>query len=490
MILLALIVVTLAGGIAAWLLEGVGPRAPRWACLVALAVDAALVVHLASAGGDTGGPWTVELQRAWIPRFGVSLHLAADGLSLLLLALTVLLGVAAVAASWTEVGDSIGLFHFNLMAVLAGVMGVFTAVDLFLFAVFWEVMLVPMALLIALWGHENRQRAAVKFFIFTQAGGLLMLLSIIGLGLEHLRLTGTPSFDLADLVGMPLSPQTALWLMLGFAAAFAVKLPVVPIHTWLPDAHTEAPTAGSMILAGLLLKTGGYGFLRFVLPLFPGPARAVAPIAMALGVAGILYGGLLAFAQSDLKRLVAYTSVSHLGFVLVGAFSGNALALQGAMLQMICHGLGTGALFLIAGALQERVHTRDMDRMGGLWAAAPRMGGFALLFAMAALGLPGLGNFLAEFLVLLGVAHVSLPLAIIASFGFVVAAVYGLWLVQRTFHGPLRAPARISDLGMREAAVLAGMAIVLLWLGVAPQPVLATASAPLARIAATVAAGR
>src|SRR6185437_9463800 len=239
---------------------------------------------------------------------------------------------------------------------------------------FWELMLVPMYFLIGIWGHERRTYAAIKFFIFTQASGLFMLLAILGLWSLHHRATGEYTFDYLALLGTTMARTSGRWLMLGFVIAFFVKLPAVPLHTWLPDAHTEAPTAGSVILAGLLLKTGAYGLLRFVVPLFPDAASELAPIALIIGVVGILYGALLAFAQSDLKRLVAYTSVSHLGFVLVGIFSGSVLALQGAVLQIVCHGLSKGALFMLAGSLQERLHTRELAQMGGLWSAVPKMG--------------------------------------------------------------------------------------------------------------------
>jgi NADH-quinone oxidoreductase subunit M len=267
----------------------------------------------------------------------------------------------------------------------------------------------------------------------------------------------------------------AMWLMLGFFAAFAVKLPVVPFHTWLPDAHTEAPTAGSVILAGLLLKTGAYGLLRFTVPLFPDAAQAFAPVAMGLGVIGILYGGVLAFAQTDLKRLVAYSSVSHLGFVLLGIFAWNALALEGAVMQMLAHGVTTGALFILVGALQERLHTRDMRRMGGLWTTLPRFGAFGLFFAIASLGLPGLGNFVGEFLVLLGTYRVSIPMTALASLGLVVATIYSLALVQQPFHGQAREQWNVQDLSSRSLAVLGILIAVQVWLGLYPVPVLETA---------------
>ena len=272
-----------------------------------------------------------------------------------------------------------------------------------------------------------------------------------------------------------MGPSTAMWLMLGFFAAFAVKLPAVPFHTWLPDAHTEAPTAGSVILAGLLLKTGAYGLLRFAIPLFPEAARTFAPVAMGLGVVSILYGAILAFAQTDLKRLVAYTSVSHLGFVLLGVFAWNELALQGAVMQMICHGLSTGALFILVGALQERIHTRDIRRMGGLWSVMPKMGAVGLFFAMASLGLPGLGNFVGEFLVLVGSYQVSVPMTVLATLGLVAATVYSLSLVQRTFHGENREGWAAPDLSARDLAIFGVMIVLLVWLGLYPQPVLSTA---------------
>ena len=273
-------------------------------------------------------------------------------------------------------------------------------------------------------------------------------------------------------MGTTLASGTAFFLLLGFLVAFLVKLPAVPFHTWLPDAHTEAPTAGSVILAGLLLKTGGYGLLRFAVPLFPGASMQVAPIAMGLGIIGILYGAVLAFAQSDIKRLVAYTSVSHMGFVLLGIFAWNEKSLQGVVIQMLCHGISTGALFILAGALQERVHTREMQRLAGLWSVAPRMGGVWLFFALASLGLPGMGNFVGEFLILLGTYEVSLPMAAFAALGLILSTVYAVWMVQRVFFGANREGWRIPDLEAREVAVMTALIVIILWLGLYPQPCL------------------
>jgi NADH-quinone oxidoreductase subunit M len=479
MILAWLIGVLVAGGMLSWLAGIYWSGSPRWVALGGLIVN--LIISLSLVLPGTGpmvpglnGPWLVDMNVPWIPRFGIQFHLAADGLSLVLILLTHFLGIVAVACSWTEITERTGFFFFNLMWVLAGIIGVFTALDLFLFYFFWELMMVPMFLLIAIWGHENRTYAAIKFFLFTQISGLLMLAAIVGLYFVHGRSTGTYTFDYPALLGTAMPPHTAIWLMLGFLIAFAVKLPAFPVHCWLPDAHTEAPTAGSVILAGLLLKTGAYGMLRFVIPLFPEAAKAFAPTAMLLALIAILYGALLAFSQTDLKRMVAYTSVSHMGFVLLAVFAWNDLALQGAVIQIISHGISTGALFVIVGILQERLHTRDIKRMGGLWAAVPRMGGMAMVFALASLGLPGLGNFVGEFLILIGAYPVNRLLTILAALGLVSATVYSLWIMQKVFHGTDNAKQQIRDLSKRETVTLGAMMVFLVWLGLYPQPVFKT----------------
>lgn len=484
MILLCLIVIPLLAGVLAWAVARWNTSACRWIALIAVLADFVLTLLLWIVNAHHSfTTWFAQADWNWIPEFGIRFHLAVDGLSLLLLMLTFFLGVLSVVASWREITSAVGFFHLNLLWILAGIAGVFLAVNLFLFYFAWELMLVPMYFLIAIWGHENRIYAAVKFFIFTQLSGLLMLIAILALFFLHHNATGVYTFEYQDLLGTAMAPGTEMWLMLGFFIAFAVKLPVIVVHTWLPDAHTEAPTAGSVILAGLLLKTGAYGMLRFVLPLFPHAAQAFAPVAMALGVAGILYGALLAFGQSDLMRLVAYTSVSHLGFVLLGIFVWNDLALQGALMTMICHGISTGALFILVGALQDRIHTREMDQMGGIWSTAPRLSGAALFFALASLGLPGLGDFVGEFLVLLGTYRRSVLLAALATIGVLFATFYALRLVQRAFQGPNTHDWRIHDLVPREGIAMALMIAALLWLGLYPRPVLDTFQPVMARLA-------
>ena len=476
MILVWLIGILLIGGIVAWFGQRWSAQLPRWISLVAIGTDLVLASIIWAGGSSNATPtYLEEVDWTWVPGLGIHFHLALDGLSLLMLILTFLLGIMAVLASWTEIREKVGFFHFNLMWVLAGIVSVFLAMDLFLFYFAWELMLVPMYFLIVIWGHERRVYAAVKFFLFTQASGLLMLIAIIALYFIHHNATGIYTFEYWDLLSTQLSPRAELWIMLGFFGAFAVKLPVVPLHTWLPDAHTEAPTAGSVILAGLLLKTGAYGLIRFVIPLFTDAALQFAPAARWLAVIGIVYGAIMAFSQTDLKRLVAYTSVSHMGFVLLGIFSWNPLALQGAIMTMICHGLSTGALFILVGGLQERLHTRDLSQMGGLWAVVPRLSGAALFFGLASLGLPGLGDFVGEFLVLLGAYKVSIAATVVASLGVLVSTFYALRMVQRAFQGPNTHAWQIPDLNPREAFMMAVMIVGLLCLGLSPQPVLNTA---------------
>jgi len=482
MIMVQLLALLFAGGALAWWVERRDANAPRWVSLsVLLLALAYLLGAVYSMPAEQFSPvpaaerpptWLMHFRVDWIPRFGIGFELAMDGLSLILVALTLALGAIAVVSSWSEIDSRPGFFQANLLWSLTGVVGVFLALDLFLFFLFWEAMLVPMYLLIAIWGHERRAHAAMKFFIFTQFSGLLMLLAILVLVYFNRQATGFYSFSYFQLLDTPLQAGAAFWVMLGFFIAFTVKLPGFPFHTWLPDAHTQAPTAGSVILAGILLKTGAYGLLRFAIPLFPAASMDFAPIAMGLGAVGVIYGAFLAFGQSDFKRLVAYSSVSHMGFVLLGLYAWNSLAVQGAVMQMVAHGLSTAALFMIAGALQHRLHTRDMDRMGGLWHNMPRMGACAMFFALASLGLPGMGNFVAEFLVLVGLFQVNPWLTLVSALGLITAAVYSLSMMQRAFHGAPDERRQLRDYGGRELAAMAAMMLGLIWLGIYPQPVL------------------
>lgn len=478
-ILWTLMILLVGGGMAQLAYVANAPRQhwPRIVALVSVMLAAIpMLVVLADAGSASGNPqdlhggyWLSVLDVAWIPTLGIRILLGIDGLSLALILLTLVLGIVAVMAAWHETHQQQGFFFLNLLWTLAGVVGVFSALDLMLFFFFWEVMLIPMFLIISIWGHENRHYAALKFFIYTQASSLLLLISILVLALLNWQQSGIWTFSWLDLVAAELGGQVSVWVMLGFFIAFLVKLPGLPFHNWLPDAHTQAPTAGSVILAGVLLKTGAYGLLRFVPSLFPDALDQLAGVGMVLAVLSILYGAKMAFAQTDMKRLIAYSSISHMGFVLLALFTWSPIALQGATVQMVAHGLSSAGLFAMAGALQYRIHTRDITQMGGLWSAAPRMSFFALFFVLAALGLPGLGNFIGEFLVLLGTFQVWPLITLLAALAMVLSPVYALWLIQRAFHGdPIQAHT-VDDYSAREIAMMCILVVGLVVLGLFPN---------------------
>nr|WP_321240327.1 NADH-quinone oxidoreductase subunit M [uncultured Tolumonas sp.] len=484
MSLLWLILLPFIGGFLCWLIEFTrkGTNIPRWIALVTMSLQLLLSLSLWQSHDFSlvlpgQGNWTLDYQLPWIPRFGISVHLAMDGISLLMVSLTGLLGILAVVCSWNEIQDRVGFFHLNLLWILGGVIGVFLSLDLFLFFFFWEMMLVPMYFLIALWGHsgsDGRTRiyAATKFFLYTQASGLLMLLSILALVFIHYRATGMFSFDYTQLLNTRMAPEVEFMLMLGFFIAFAVKMPLVPLHGWLPDAHSQAPTAGSVDLAGILLKTAAYGLLRFGIPLFPHASADFAPIAMTLGLIGIIYGAVLAFSQTDIKRLVAYTSVSHMGFVVIALYAGTATAIQGAVVQMVAHGLSAAGLFIMCGQLYERLHTRDLREMGGLWHRLRYLPGIMLFFSVASLGLPGTGNFVGEFMILLG-SFPSVPtIVIVSTVGLVLASVYSLTMLQRACFGQGKVNTPLRGLNLREFGILLLLVALLVGLGVYPQPVL------------------
>lgn len=478
MILAWLIIILMTGGLLSWIISRINPDLSKWISLIFVTISFLMGLSIWFGNGPTidianaGEGWIHHLKLEWIPQFGISFHLAMDGLSLVLVVLTLFLGVIAVLVSWTKVKEKAGFYYFNLLWILSGIIGVFLAMDLFLFYFFWEVMLIPMYLLIGIYGYERRIYAAYKFFIFTQASGLLMLLSILGLYFLYGLETGTYTFNYFELLNSSFTGEVGMLLMLGFLIAFVVKLPGFPFHQWLPDAHTQAPTAGSLIMAGVLLKTGAYGILRFVLPLFPEASAVFAPIAMILGVIGILYGAKLAFAQTDLKRLVAYSSVSHMGFIMIGAFTFNEWATQGVVIQIVAHGISTGALFMLVGVIQERIHTRNTEDLGGLWTQVPWMGGVGVIFAMASLGLPGFGNFIAEFLILVGTFQVSIWAAVLAATGLVFSSVYSLRILQTVFYGEPKKTWELPDLNAREMTMFGAMTVVIIFIGLYPQPVL------------------
>jgi NADH-quinone oxidoreductase subunit M len=397
-----------------------------------------------------------------------------DGISLLLIVLTTFLMPLTLLAAWDSIRTRSREFVICMLFLESGMVGVFAAIDLFLFYVFWEATLIPMYFLIGVWGGPRRIYAAVKFILYTMAGSLLMLVAILALYFLNRQATGEASFNLFQLLQLELPLSTQRWLFLAFFLAFAIKVPLFPFHTWLPDAHVEAPTPGSVILAAVLLKMGTYGFVRFCLPLFPQASIDATSIVVLLAVVGIIYGALMALVQTDIKKLVAYSSVSHLGFVMLGIFAFNYQGLDGAVLQMVNHGLSTGALFLLVGMLYDRRHTRSIADFGGLAKVMPIFAAFFLVVALSSIGLPGLNGFVGEFLVLVGAFRVMPIFAGIATLGVILAAVYMLWMYQRVMFGEVAHAEnkQLTDLNLREIVVLAPIVLVIVWIGIYPQPFL------------------
>jgi NADH-quinone oxidoreductase subunit M len=481
--------VPLAGALLILLVLARRPLAAFWTAMTVALVDLALVLVLWVRYQPALGTDQFTEQVAWFLDGRVQYHLACDGISLVLVMLTVVLGPLVILSTRGALSDRVPLFMAMYLALQTAMIGTFLARDMLLFYVFWELMLIPMYFIIGIWGGARRIYAAVKFFIFTMAGSVLMLVAIIYCYFQ------AGSMDLGRWLALDLSLTEQVWLFLAFALAFAIKIPLWPLHTWLPDAHVEAPTAGSVILAGVLLKMGTYGLLRFAMPLFPDATLAAAPWLAILAVIGIIFGALVAWVQTDVKKLVAYSSVSHLGFVVLGLFSLTAQGAAGGVFQMLAHGLSTGALFLLVGVIYERRHTREMADFGGL---AHGMPGYATLFMvamLASIGLPGLCGFIGEFMVLLGtfksetLPHARL-LTVLAATGIILGAIYMLLMYQRVFLGPVRREENkgLADLNLREWLVLAPLAVLMIWLGVGPGLVLDKIGPSLDRVLAPVTA--
>jgi NADH-quinone oxidoreductase subunit M len=442
----------------------------RWVTLiVSIAVFAVTLTMWASFNPGSAEFQLVERHR-WIPAFGIDYYLGVDGISLLLIVLTGFLTPVAVLSAWIGIEKKVKEFCIFLLLLEAAMIGVFLSLDLFLFYVFWDAMLIPMYFLIGIWGYDQRIYAAIKFMLYTMAGSVLMLVAILGLAYLHNAATGSYSFDLLKLYALDIPGSTQYWFFLAFAIAFAIKVPLFPFHTWLPDAHVQAPTAGSVILAGVLLKMGTYGFVRFAFPLFPLAAAYFAPWIAVLAVIGIIYGALVAMVQPDMKKLVAYSSVSHLGFVVLGICAMNVNGLQGAVYQMLAHGVSTGGLFLIVGMLSDRRHTRLISEFGGLKAVMPRLTAAFLIITLASIGLPGLNGFVGEFLIMLGAFRWNPAYVVGAGLGVILSAVYMLWMVQRVYYGKVthRENASLPDLLPHEWASVIPLCAVALAMGVFP----------------------
>jgi NADH-quinone oxidoreductase subunit M len=469
----------LLGVLALLLISSENKNALRWTALITSLVTFMLSIWVLALFKASDPDLQLVTRAPWISVGGwnIEYHLGIDGLSILLVLLTTFLTPISILSTWSAVEERVKDFLLFFLLLETGMIGVFVAQDLFLFYVFWEFTLVPMYFLIGIWGGPRRVYAALKFFLYTMAGSILMLLAILWLAVYQ----GT--FSVPDLILRGgIDPRTQLWLFIAFAAAFAIKVPMWPLHSWLPDAHVEAPTAGSVILAGVLLKMGTYGFLRFNLPLFPQAAVQAAPVLAVLAVIGIIYGAAVSYAQPDVKKLVAFSSVSHLGFVMLGLFALNTQGIQGAILQMINHGLSTGALFLLVGMIYEQTHTRELATYGGLWKITPIFGTIMLIVSLSSMGLPGLNGFVGEFTILLGAFRSQVLgspwYAGIAAVGVILAAVYILFMFQRMFLGPEGSIVaevhkhghNLRDLNRREIVTLAPIVVLIFWIGLYPAP--------------------
>ncbi len=452
-------------------------RAPRLLATLVFALEFVLSLGLWWAFDPAVAGWQQRFDARWIPSWGARFTLGLDGISLMMVLLTTFIMLLASYGSWSSVRRKTGAYYALMLLLTTGMLGVFMALDLFLFYAMWEIMLVPMYFIVGIWGGQRRIYASLKFFIYTMLGSLLMLVGIIYLGLQAQNGAGVPNFSYdAILASVHLTSTAALWLFGAFFLAFAVKVPMFPLHTWLPDAHVEAPTAGSVVLASIMLKLGTFGFLRLAVPLFPGAAMndTVRTIVLTLAVIGIVYGALVSLVQPDFKKLVAYSSVSHLGFVMLGIFALTVQSVQGALMVMINHGLSTGALFFLIGMIYERRHTRLIEDYGGIARVVPMFSALLVFVTLTSIGVPGTNGFIGEFLVLLGSFRTYPVMSLIATTVVIIAAAYLLWAIQRIIFNPLDKPVNehIPDLNRRELLVMVPLVAAMLWLGVYPAPVL------------------
>jgi NADH-quinone oxidoreductase subunit M len=445
----------------------------RWFSLLVTLVTFVLSVRLLTSF-ESIAPMQMVKQVPWIPSLGISYKVGVDGISLFLVLLVTFIMPITVLASFSAIQNRVKEFFFSMLILETAMIGAFVALDLFLFYVFWEAMLIPMYFLIGVWGGERRIYAAVKFFIYTMIGSLLMLVAILYVVFAFKAQTGVLTFDYSQLLGVVLSPQQQWVVFLAFALAFAIKVPMFPFHTWLPDAHVEAPTAGSVILAGVLLKMGTYGFVRFAMPMFPTAAIKAIPLISILAIIGIIYGACVAMVQKDVKKLVAYSSVSHLGFVMLGLFALNVEAVEGAIYQMLNHGISTGALFLLVGVVYERRHTRLIADYGGLTSIMPWYAVFFMIFTLSSIGLPPLNGFVGEFMILVGAFQSHQVYAILATGGVVLGAIYMLWMYQRVFYGEVTHEVNrgLKDLVPREIVVFAPLIVMVFLMGVYSKPII------------------
>lgn len=463
-------------------------RIKRAALAVSMATFLVSLLLPATFDAQVGTFQWVERYR-WIDRFGIHYLLGVDGISLLLVLMTTFITVICVLASWTEIKTRIQAYMALFLVVETGALGVFMSLDLFLFYVFWEVVLIPMVFIIGVWGGARRLYSAIKFFLFTFTGSLFMLLGLIALYHWHGKMTGVYTFDAGVLFRTPVPVHVQGWVFMALLAGFAVKVPMFPLHTWLPDAHTEAPTAGSIFLAAVLLKLGTYGFVRFSLPLLPAASVKFAPLMIFISIVAILYGAFVTLAQKDMKKLVAYSSVSHMGFVMLGVFLLNRQGLAGGILQMVNHGLSTGALFLLVGMIYERTHTREIDDYGGILKRAPVFGLCFLVILLSSMGMPATNGFIGELYVLMGAFSAGWHYAVFVVIGILLGAAYLIWLYQRVFLGALSEKVHVTDLGPREKLAILPMIVLVFWIGLYPKPFLNVMDASLTNLLTIVAAG-